>query len=227
MSIKLITMSESADADSPLRTQRQRSPLGLMVLWQLMGEPMHVYRMQRLFEQQGKDRVINVRSRASLYQTIDRLVRLALVEVHQTVRSEARRPDRVVYSITDEGRETARQWLRDMLSNVGGEFPDFIAAVSVLFGLAPEDAQAQLELRVAKLSQALAETEAELISVPGLPRLFLLEEEYRRAVLEAELAWLRGVVEDIRSGTLTWSEEWLRQAFVAFTPPDPRPDDAQ
>jgi hypothetical protein len=34
-----------------------------------MNEPMHVYRMQKLFEAQGKDRVVNVRARASLYQT--------------------------------------------------------------------------------------------------------------------------------------------------------------
>ena len=33
---------------------------------------------------------------------------------------------------------------------------------------------------------------------PALPRLFLLEEEYRRAVLQAELDWLRGVIADLR-----------------------------
>jgi hypothetical protein len=43
-----------------------------------------------------------------------------------------------------------------------------------------------------------------------LPRLSLLEEEYRRAVLQAELAWLRGLIEDPRDGRLIWSEEWLR-----------------
>ena len=48
----------------------QRSSLGLIVLWQLTDGPMHVYRMQKLFEAQGKDRVVNVRSRASLYQAI-------------------------------------------------------------------------------------------------------------------------------------------------------------
>jgi hypothetical protein len=29
------------------------------------------------------------------------------------------------------------------------------------------------------------------------PHLFLLEEEYRRAVLAAEVAWLHGVIEDL------------------------------
>ena len=57
---------------------------------------MHVYRMQKLFEQQGKDRVVNVRARASLYQALERLTRLGLVEVHETVRSaRVSRPGRL------------------------------------------------------------------------------------------------------------------------------------
>lgn len=36
---------------------------------------MHVYGMQKLIEAFGKDTVVNVRSRASLYQTLERLVK--------------------------------------------------------------------------------------------------------------------------------------------------------
>src|SRR5512135_3629167 len=124
-------------------TMPRRSPLGLVVLWLLFQEPMHVYRMQKLIEHQAKDRVVNVRSRASLYQTIDRLTRLGLVEVHETVRSE-NHPDRTIYAITDAGRQTAQEWLRQMLRTTGGEYPEFIAAVSILFGLPPEEAREQL-----------------------------------------------------------------------------------
>ena len=197
----------------------QRSALGLIVLWLLFEQPQHAYRMQKLIESQGKDRVVNVRSRASLYQTIERLQRLGLVEVHETVRSESH-PDRVVYAITDAGRATAREWLREMLRSTGDEFPEFITAVSVLFGLAPEDAAQQLGQRADRLAAQLADAEHELTSNPDLPRLFLLEEEYRRVVLAAELAWVRGVVDDIRAGRLTWNEQWLREVAAAFNPPD-------
>jgi DNA-binding PadR family transcriptional regulator len=197
----------------------QRSALGLLVLAMLFEEPMHVYRMQRLIEQWGKHRVVNVRSRASLYQAIERLVRLGLVEVRKTVRTEGR-PDRVVYGITENGREVAGEWLREMLRSTGDEYPEFIAAVSMLFGLTPDDAREQLELRARNLEAVLADTEAELAGSPGLSRLFLLEEEYRRAVTEAELAWVRGIVDDIREGRLTWDEEWLRQMAAAFSPPE-------
>jgi hypothetical protein len=46
---------------------------------------------------------------------------------------------------------------------------------------------------------------------PEVPRLFMLEEEYRRAVLRAELEWLQSVIADLDAGTLTWSEEWIRR----------------
>ncbi len=193
------------------------SPLGLIVLWQLFAGPTHAYGMQKLLLQQGKDRVVNVRARASLYQTLERLLRLGLVEVHETVRS-AGYPDRIVYSITDAGRETAREWLREMLRTTSGEFPEFIAAVSMLFGLEPEDARSQLEQRAESIAAQLTDTEAQLEGNPGLPRLFLLEEEYRRALLQAELSWLRGVIADLLGGRLTWSEEWLREVFTAFNP---------
>ena len=35
----------------------------------------------------------------------------------------------------------------------------------------------------------------------------MLETEYQRAVLEAEARWLRGIIGELRSGELTWSQE--------------------
>jgi DNA-binding PadR family transcriptional regulator len=188
------------------------------VLWQLWSEPTHVYRLQKLLEAEGKDRIVNVRSRASLYQAIERLERLDLVEVSETIRQEGY-PDRVVYAITDAGREVASQWLREMLSDPGGQYPEFIAALSLLFGLPVEEARTQLELRAERIAAQLTETERGLDAAPpGLPRLFVLEEEYRRTMLQAELGWLRGVIADLTNGRLTWTEEWLREIAEAFLP---------
>jgi DNA-binding PadR family transcriptional regulator len=202
----------------PTPKQPQRSALGLLVLWQLFPGPMHVYRMQKLFEAEGKDRIVNVRSRASLYQTIERLQRHGLVDVAETIHQEGY-PDRTVYALTDAGREAAQAWLRDMLSETGAEFPEFIVALSLLFGLPVEEARAQLELRAERIAAQLDESRAALGAAPSeLPRLFLLEEEYRAAMLETELAWLRDVIDDLEAGRITWSEESLRQAFEMFLP---------
>ena len=40
-----------------------------------------------------------------------------------------------------------------------------------------------------------------------LPRLFSIEDEYRLAMLEAELRWVTGVVDDLRSGAFRWDRE--------------------
>jgi DNA-binding PadR family transcriptional regulator len=195
----------------------KRSSLGLLVLYLLWERPLHPYRMQKLIHAFGKERVVNVRARASLYQTIERLLRLGLVEVHETVR-DAGHPERVVYAITPDGRATAQEWLRESLAGTGEEFPEFVAAVSILFGLEPDDARRQLERRAERLAAELAGAEAALAA--DVPRLFLLEEEYRRAVVSAELDWVRGVIADLRAGRLAWTEEWLHGLAAGAAPPD-------
>jgi DNA-binding PadR family transcriptional regulator len=180
--------------------------------------------MHKLLRETDKDRVINVGSRASLYQLIERLDRDGLVEVVKTVRAPGY-PERVEYAITDRGREVARDWLREMLSITGKEYPEFTAALSMIFALESDDARAQLELRAQRLSGELRAVQATLrgSNVPaGLPRLFLLEEEYRRAVLRAELAWIRRLIADLSEGRLSWNPEWLRAMTERFLPDDER-----
>jgi DNA-binding PadR family transcriptional regulator len=183
----------------------RRSPLGLVVLAMLAEEPMHAYRMQRLIEERGKDRVVNVRQRASLYQTIERLQRLELIEVHQKVRGESH-PDRVVYALTDQGRAAAAQWLRDMVTDADPGFPEFPVALSVLTMLRPAEILQLVEARARTVEENLGEIERQLAAFPDLPGVFLLEDEYRRTVLAAELGWLRDVIDRLTSGRITWAE---------------------
>ena len=106
-----------------------------------------------------------------------------------------------------------------MLRTTHNEYPDFIAALSILFVLPPDEARGDLELRAERLTAELAAIDATFADSPdGLPRLFLSEEECRTAVVEAELRWVQSVVDDLREGRLTWSEEWLRDIAAAFLP---------
>lgn len=178
---------------------------------------MHPYRMQRLIKERGKDEVINVAQRASLYQTIRRLDREGLISARQTIRDD-KRPERTVYEVTDRGREILVEWMREILSKPGMEYPEFPAAVSFLPVLAPEDVLRQLELRAQAIAAELDRSAELLKQAVAVPRLFLLESEYLRAVQATELAWLRTVVEDLRAGRLTWSEAWLRQIAAQFSP---------
>ncbi len=215
-------VTSRTDAGTPASDEKaaQPSALGLIILWQLVAAPNHAYGLQKLFTSQGKDRVVNLQSRANLQQAIKRLQRLGLVEVRETVRGVGY-PDRIVYAITDSGRQATRVWLREMLAETAGEYPDFIAAVSILFGLDPDDARVQLERRAVRLADALTDTNAQLQGNPDLPRLFLLEEEYRRTILTAQLSWLHAVIDDLQTGRLTWNEEWLAELFAAYHPQEP------
>jgi DNA-binding PadR family transcriptional regulator len=191
-------------------TSRPRSPLWLVVLASLIEEPMHPYRMQVLIKERGKDLIANVAQRNSVYQVIDGLLRAGLIAVHGTARAESR-PERTVYQITDRGRETLQVWMRTMLSTPAREFPDFPAALAHVMMLEPAELRALLEARAVALEARLATLED---TPPHIPRLFLLEAEYLAAVTRAEIAWLRGVIADIKARKLTWSEAWLRKTMA-------------
>ena len=181
-----------------------------MLLGLLAEEPMHPYRMRQLITRRGKDRIANVAQRNSGYQTIDRLLRAELIAVRDTERDE-RRPERTVYEITDGGWAALRSWTRAMLAAPAREFPEFPAALASVMLLEPSDVLVQLETHAEALRAEVASARADLGSVPGLPRLFLLDDEFQLARREAELRWIDGVVADLRSGELTWSEEWIRE----------------
>ena len=189
----------------------QRSPLALAILVLLAEEPMHPYRMQQLIKERGKDLVINVQRRASLYQTIQRLLRAGLIAVKETSREE-NRPERTVYELTEQGLETARDWLTSMLSKPKEEFPEFPAALSLLPLLEVGEVLRCLEEREAALAEKLYRLDSILREEgPALPRLFLLEIEYLHFMLEAEVKWVRSLIGDLRSGRIAWDEEWLRR----------------
>jgi DNA-binding PadR family transcriptional regulator len=197
------------------RSTHRRSVLALVLLSLLAEEPMHPYRMHEMIKTRGKDKIANVAQRNSVYQTIDRLLRAELIGVRETARDE-RRPERTVYEVTDAGRAALREWTADMLSSPAPEFPEFPAALASVMVLSPADVTSRLEKRAADLRAALAADRAGMRAVPGLPRLFLLDDEYSLAVREAELTWVDGVLDALRSGELTWSEEWIRAVAEKF-----------
>jgi DNA-binding PadR family transcriptional regulator len=191
--------------------------MALAVLVMLYEAPMHPYRMQRLIKERGKDEVINVTQRASLYQTIQRLEREGLISAQRTVRDD-RWPERTVYKITRKGRAVALDWTREILSTPAREYPDFPAAISFLALLSPGDALHQLELRAKAIGAELDRIDQGLKQAAQVPRLFLLEIEYLRAMQSAELTWVNSIVKDLRAARLTWSEAWLRQVAAELSP---------
>ena len=65
---------------------------------------------------------------------------------------------------------------------------------------------------IAQAQDSLAEFGAQV------PRLFLLEIEYDVAMLRAEAGWMRGLIGELRDGTLPGIEQW-RQTHETGQPP--------
>src|SRR5438046_1234575 len=145
-------------APSPSPSHR-RSPLALAVLALLYYKPLHPYGVQRLIKDWGKELVVNVGQRASLYKTMDRLRAAGLIDVRETTRDQ-QYPERTVYELTDEGRQTAERWMAEMLSTPKAEYPEFPAALSFLPMLGPNEVAEQLEQRIEHLTAALAQLDA-------------------------------------------------------------------
>jgi DNA-binding PadR family transcriptional regulator len=198
------------------------STLGLAVLGLLEVGPLHPYGLQRLIKLWGKDQVVNVGQRANLYRTINRLEAAGLVRVRHTERDQ-QFPERTVYELTDAGRQASRDWLTDMLATPRYEFPEFPAALSFVMVLGPDETRAVLERRADRLGERLGELDQQLSQYHELPRVALLETEYLHAVTAAELAWITEVLDDLRSGSLTWTADDLDPAKFVVSDPSTEP----
>jgi DNA-binding PadR family transcriptional regulator len=190
----------------------------MIVLALACEEPMHPYRMQTLIKQRGKDQVANVAQRNSVYQTIDALVSAGFIQVRGTAQEE-NRPERTIYEATERGREVLLDWLRSALSTPAREFPIFPAALSTMDPRLKTELRDLLESRLQTLQARLPGLEK---AWPGLPRVFLLEQEYMAAMVRAEIGWLRSLIEDLRGGRLKFpTEAELRRIAAEMGPPSP------
>ncbi|MDX6264131.1 MAG: hypothetical protein QOH84_5819 [Kribbellaceae bacterium] len=184
----------------------RRSPLALAILGLLENGPLHPYGIQRLIKQWGKDQVVNVGQRTSLYRMIVRLEEAGLIAVGDTERDE-RYPERTTYQLTDAGRAASREWLAEIVSTPRNEFPEFPAALSFIMLLTPEAAAGLFAERREQLTRRITSLEADLASEyegAPVPRVVLVETEYQRAIADAELRWIDALLDDLRSGALTW-----------------------
>ena len=185
------------------------NPLALAVMALLYERPMHPYEMVTLMRERGKHETVRLKY-SSLYSVVAALEREGLIVPRQTVR-EGRRPERTVYGITGAGREEFLTWLRELLREPVKEYTQFAAGLSFLPGLPPEEVVALLQERVRRLERETKELRSRLDSAMeqlNLPRLFLVESEHELMLREAELSWVRKLVEEIEAGELGDLSEW-------------------
>jgi DNA-binding PadR family transcriptional regulator len=186
----------------------------IAVLSSLRESSMHPYEIQKLLHERGKDEVLALKL-SSLYHAINRLLRAQLIETVGT-RRNGRRPERTTYRITPAGEQALTSWLRQLIAEPKLEPSEFTACLSFLVYLTPHDATTQLEARAARLDKEISEINRNMASIVAVVgRINLIEEEYRRAMRQAELEWIRGLTAELLSGKLRWDLEEILQAIRA------------
>ena len=184
--------------------------LALAVLSSLGERPMHPYEISQTLRQRGKDQSIKL-NYGALYSVVESLAKAGLIEPQETVR-EGRRPERTVYAITAAGRDEHEEWLSELLSTPVREYHSLEAALALILGLRPDDAVRLLGERAVKLTAELGRADALLQATRdmGLVDIFVVEEEFRRAMLAAELEYVEGLVTGLREDKLAGVSAWRK-----------------
>ncbi|MFG2718557.1 PadR family transcriptional regulator [Streptomyces sp. NPDC048416] len=108
------------------------------------------------------------------------------------------------HALTDRGRAEFARRVVARLGAPDGQPPAFLTAVGYLGALDPGRATGALRERVERLRERAARIERALAAGDGVPRLFLIENEYALRMCRAELAWTEEVLAEIDCGTLAW-----------------------
>jgi DNA-binding PadR family transcriptional regulator len=176
------------------------NPLALAVLALLFERPMHPYEMGVILKQRHKEESIKFRY-GSLYTVIELLQRRDFIVARETAR-DGRRPERTVYEITATGRDELRAWMADLIGEPIKEYPKFEAALCLLPVLPPDEALALLRRRLELIEQnsAALSRQIETIADQKLPALFLIETEYRLALIKAEQHFVAELIRRIENG---------------------------
>jgi DNA-binding PadR family transcriptional regulator len=179
------------------KRRKVANPLALAVLAELLMGPLHPYEIGRRLKEHGKDRNIKY-NRGSLYMVVEQLKKAGFVAEQETVR-DTQRPERTVYALTDEGRDELYDWMRELVAQPRHEYPEFGVALSLLSVLSPTEAVELLRQRLAALADEIDEIRGSVQTAvdAGVAWVFLVEEDYRLALVDAESRFVTGLIESL------------------------------
>jgi len=182
--------------------------LALAVLSYLTVKPMHPYELSRTLRDNGDARSIKF-NHGSLYMVVQQLAKAGFIAEQETSR-EGQRPERTIYAITDAGRREVHDWLSELIGQPDHEYPHFVAALSLVAALPPSEVVPLLQHRLEALAGQRAEIQAMIDDSldQGVPELFLVEEEYRLALLDAESSFVTKFIGQITDPETGWGPAW-------------------
>jgi DNA-binding PadR family transcriptional regulator len=188
----------------------RRNLLALGVLSYLSREPMHPYELGRTLKANGDARSIRF-THGSLYMVFQQLAGRGLI-VEQERSRAGQRPERTTYAITDAGRAELHAWLGELVAEPQHEYPHFVTALSLIGALHPDEVVALLRTRLERLGATRAEirTLIDDTVAGGVHPLFLVEEDYRLALLDADIAFVERFIARITDRGSGWGPLWAQ-----------------
>jgi DNA-binding PadR family transcriptional regulator len=194
------------------------NPLALAVLVSLYEKPMHPYEVAQTLRSRAKQESVRL-NYGSLYAVVESLEKNGFIKATGTLQ-EGKRPPRTVYEITESGATEMTDWLTELVGTPAKEYPAFMAGLSFVAALDPDDAQAALRRRAEALTIRLAGMRSAMQTAheAGLPRLFELEAEYEERQVTAELQFVKSLVDEMESGTLEGLDMWRKFQSEDFEP---------
>jgi DNA-binding PadR family transcriptional regulator len=182
--------------------------LGLAVLALLDEGPAHPYELDRKLRERKKEKSIRL-NYGSLYMVVEQLTKAGFTAARKTER-DGQRPERTVYVLTDAGREELRHWMRDLVGTWRKEFHEFETALALIYVLPPSEGLRLLEQRSEQLGEQIDSARAEIADARanGVQRLFLVEGEYRLSLAEAERAFVKSLINEVRKNDSDIARVW-------------------
>lgn len=180
------------------------TPLQLAALGVLLETPMHPYEAYGLLSERRADMVVKLK-RGTLYHAMSRLAESGHLRIVGTDRA-GKRPERTTYAITDLGRTSFLDAIAELVRAPVYEYPRFPLGLSELHNFEPDRAVELLTERLEILANEAAALTGALDRCADLriARVYLLEVEYARHQIRAEVAWLEELITRIGTGSLPW-----------------------
>lgn len=197
--------------------------LGLAVLSYLTQRPMHPYELNRQLRDNDAAATFKL-SYGALYSVVRQLARAGLIAEAGSGRT-GNLPQHTVYELTDAGRAELRDWLRELLAEPRHEYPAFAAALSLVVVLPPREVADLLEARLARIAAVRADVvgRRDGAVAGGVPPLFLVEVDYRVALLDAERDFIADLLATITDPAAGWTEHWEAYHAGGAIAPTPAP----
>lgn len=165
------------------------NPLALAVLALLAERPRHPYNMARRMRERHHEESIKL-NYGSLYMVVEQLTRAGFVAAAETVR-DAARPERTVYAITEAGRAELDDWMRELSACRTRSTATSRPARADGHPAAGRRGRLlwQRRDRLAKQGRRQRQQIDDAVA-GGLHPVFLVEDDYRQVLLDAELGFV-------------------------------------